>query len=47
MEPHPDALAYAALLHQFLWTGAAPALLSIIGCSCCIKIIRRVMEGLW
>lgn len=46
MTPHPDALAYAALLRHFLWSAAAPTLLSIIVSMCCIKVIRGVMDGL-
>jgi hypothetical protein len=46
MEAHPDALAYAALIRHFLWSAAAPTLLSIIVSMCCIKVIRGVMDGL-
>jgi hypothetical protein len=46
MQPNADALAYAALLRHFLWSAAAPALLSIIVSMCCIKVIRGVMNGL-
>jgi hypothetical protein len=46
MEAHPDAIAYAALIRHFLWSAAAPTLLSIIVSMCCIKIIRGVMDGL-
>jgi hypothetical protein len=46
MQPNPDALAYAALLRHFLWSAAAPTLLSIVGCMSCVKIIRGVFDGL-
>jgi len=45
MEPNPDALAYAALLRHFLWSAAAPTLLSIIVSMCSIKVIRGVFDG--
>ncbi|MBD0388646.1 MAG: hypothetical protein ICV54_19615 [Nostoc sp. C3-bin3] len=46
MQPNPDALAYAVLIRHFLWSAAAPTLLSIIVSMCCIKVIRGVFDGL-
>lgn len=42
---NPDAVAYAASIHNFLWRACAPALTTIVGSCAALKVLRSVFSA--
>lgn len=41
----PDASAYAQSIHDFMWSGTAPALITFSGCRLVINILYSVFNN--